>query len=456
MAGLLSNLRIRNEMVGFHLSDKFGENLEAQIEPIIDQAKRGAEDFALGSLPEINGIEKVVFDRLKMRIKIIGDTPNFAAIIPFHLNENATLMKDYFRDFGYAKSQEIFKDDLGKTFHGTVDVDNVVLGGDFTKYVATTYFNIGSMVRANLNKKEMVAILLHELGHNWYACEYTSRMDRANAILMDSIKTVSGDRQKITMVRTKLEKENIRISEETLDGLASPNPVILTKAAFTLASEICYSQMMSGKYDETSFEQLADNFAIRFGYGPYLVTAFEKLYPGGVRMHYFFSFIMSMKQSFQVVRALIAAIMNIFTALNILAGGLSFMAIRYLLQSLAAIFSIIIFSIVTVNQSGEAGRPATYDDLVHRYNRVRLQLVEAIKNRELPKAQAKFLIEQFESISSLIKDVKPYRGLLDMLFNTFNPKDRRAKASIERQQAIESLFSNPLFVSAAKLDAKAS
>ena len=69
MAGLLSNLRIRNEMVGFHLSDKFGENLEAQIEPIIDQAKRGAEDFALGSLPEINGIEKVVFDRLKMRIK---------------------------------------------------------------------------------------------------------------------------------------------------------------------------------------------------------------------------------------------------------------------------------------------------------------------------------------------------------------------------------------------------
>ena len=456
MAGLLSNLKIRNEMVGFKLDDKFGKDLEAEISVIVEQAKRGTEDFALGALPQVNNLEKVIFDRLKMRVKIIGETPMVAAIIPFHLNENSVLMKDYFRDFGYAKAQENFKEDIGKTFHGTVDVDNVVLGGDFTKYIATLYLNVGELVRYKLTTKEIVAILLHELGHNWYACEYTSRMDRANAILMDSIKTVSNDKQKITMVRTKLEKENVRVSEETLDGLTSSNPVVLTKAAFTLASEICHSQMMSGKYNETSFEQLADNFSARFGYGHELVTALEKFYPGGVRANYFYSFVMSMIQAYRLVRALVAAIMNIMRAFTILNSAMSIPAIIYMYQSLATIFSVIIFSIVLVNQSGEAGRPATYDDLVHRYNRVRLQLVEAIKNRNLPKAQAKQLIEQFESISILIKDVKPYRGLLDTLFNTFNPKDRRAKASIERQQAIENLFSNPLFVSAAKLETKAS
>ena len=117
MAGLLSNLKIRNEMVGFKLDDKFGKDLEAEISVIVEQAKRGTEDFALGALPQVNNLEKVIFDRLKMRVKIIGETPMVAAIIPFHLNENSVLMKDYFRDFGYAKAQENFKEDIGKTFH---------------------------------------------------------------------------------------------------------------------------------------------------------------------------------------------------------------------------------------------------------------------------------------------------------------------------------------------------
>jgi hypothetical protein len=48
-----------------------------------------------------------------------------------------------------------------------------------------------------------------------------------------------------------------------------------------------------------------------------------------------------------------------------------------------------------------------------------------------------------------------FRGPIDWFFNTFNPRDRRAKTSIERQQAIEGLLSNELFVKALSIQTKA-
>jgi hypothetical protein len=63
----------------------------------------------------------------------------------------------------------------------------------------------------------------------------------------------------------------------------------------------------------------------------------------------------------------------------------------------------------------------------------------------------KALIDKIEMISKTIGRGETYRGPLDFLFNTLNPKDRRAKNSIERQQAIEALFGNELFVKSLEL-----
>ena len=124
------------------------------------------------------------------------------------------------------------------------------------------------------------------------------------------------------------------------------------------------------------------------------------------------------------------------------------------------VIRILLFSVVMiaymVYTSGEAGRDYTYDDLVKRYNRVRNQMIEMIKKKQLSKAQAQNVIRSIEQIGELIKGCSAYRGPLDFLFNTFNPKDRRAKSSIERQQAIEDLMSNSLFVVALKAKISAS
>ena len=116
------------------------------------------------------------------------------------------------------------------------------------------------------------------------------------------------------------------------------------------------------------------------------------------------------------------------------------------LKSFYYLAVIVITTAIIINSSGEAGRDYTYDDFVKRYNRARNEVVEMIKTKKLTNAQAKEAIASYEEIGKIIKGARTYRGPLDFLFNTLNPKDRRAKTSIERQQAIEDLMSNELFV----------
>ena len=110
----------------------------------------------------------------------------------------------------------------------------------------------------------------------------------------------------------------------------------------------------------------------------------------------------------------------------------------------------VLFAYVSIRTAGEDGRDFTYDDLHKRYNRIRLQVIEMIKTKQLNKVQADEAVKTVEFIAKLIDGVKPYRGPLDFLFNAFNPKDKRAKNSIARQQAIEDLMGNNLFVASLK------
>lgn len=460
MAGLFEHLQLRQEMISFQEKDPFPLKIEEQFKSISDKVRRGVESFGIATSKEVEMIEKLVFDRFGMQIKLVTDSPNLAAIIPFHLNENAILMDDIWKDLGYTRHQAVFKEDIGSEFKGWVDPVKVKMGGDFSKFRAILYFNFNDLFSLGLTIRECVAVLLHELGHNWYACEYTSRMDEVNTILSDSVKFLKdgGSDKAIQMVRSNLRKNKIEISEETVRGLTSSNPIVLTKAAFSMLTETTYSQMMSGKYNETSFEQLADNFSARFGYGQDIVTGLEKLYPGGVRYKYYFDMLQAFNQATAIVKRwvmMVGGLIFISNSQSVLGQAGIGVIINLLFNWIKVVNFVlitIIATIVFINQSGDAGRPSTYDDLVFRFNRVRLQLVEEIKQTKLPKAEVKRLIASYEQISKMIEGVKQYRGPIDFLFNTFNPKDRNAKSSIERQQALENMLSNPIFVAAAKLD----
>ncbi len=456
MTGLFAQAKLRMEEIAFQPEHKVGSLLEEQVKTIYEKIKDGWHDFEIEKCDEVKTIEKIVFNEFGLRIQINASSQNPAAIIPFHLNENAILLDDYFKGTGFLKEQEFLKN-KSKTKSGWVDENKIKVGGIFSEYINTVFMNFNMLYEMlKRNVRRTVAVFLHEIGHGFYACAYTNRMDETNQIISAAMrKGAEAKENKVEVLYKEFKDKGMEIRKETLQGLTSKDPIALGKTAFDLTNEVVYSQMTSSKYNETSFEQLADNFAARLGYGKELVEALENLTPFGVRFNYLFMMYVSAMNSWNIVNNILGCI---FYFLNLTNKDRMFNIMEFF--QVFKVIRVLLYSVVMlaymVYTSGEAGKDYTYDDLVKRYNRVRNQMIEMIKKKQLSKAQAHNVIRSIEQIGELIKGCSAYRGPLDFLFNTFNPKDRRAKSSIERQQAIEDLMSNPLFVVALKAKISAS
>lgn len=445
---------VKMEMIDFQLKDKIGFELEEIIGKIESKIEKGFTDLEVQKLPEVLELQNSIFKRFKLKV-VINTVELDAAIIPFFLGENSIFLKKFLRKQKlFAEQDEKIETGFARGF---VDETNVVLGGVFSEYPHTLYMNFSVLHSYGLKTKEVVAVLLHELGHAFYSCAYSSRMDRSNQILSGALrKGNSKDKNKFTeVVYKELKGTHQSIRKEAVENLTSSNPAILCKGAYEILAEVVLQQQEDGKYDDSSFEQMADNFSSRFGYGEYLVTSLEKLHPGGLKNKYFYDAMSSASLTLAIVYTFFNTLGQMLFWGEVLGGvGNIFIKVAgfFRLFELCAKFIWIIFlGYFLIKTSGEAGRNLTYDELEKRYNRIRAQIIEAIKNKEIPKKDAIALIESAEAIGLLIKEVEPYRGPLDFMFNTFNPRDRRAKNSIARQQAIEDLLTNDLFLTSMKL-----
>ena len=167
--GLLSH-RLHMEAIDFQLNDSFGPDMEKIIATFEEKVKKGYIGLEIQKLPQVAELEKVIFDRLKMRVKF-NTQDALAAIIPFHLNHNAVLLKKLWRNEDFLMEQAEKRESGFAS--GTVDENNVKLGGVFSDYVHTVYMDFGTLFKMGMKAKEITAILLHELGHGFYACAYS-------------------------------------------------------------------------------------------------------------------------------------------------------------------------------------------------------------------------------------------------------------------------------------------
>ena len=101
--------------------------------------------------------------------------------------------------------------------------------------------------------------------------------------------------------------------------------------------------------------------------------------------------------------------------------------------------------------SGEENRDFTYDDLKIRYKRIRNDMVELLKSDTLSKDIIKSTLDNIKFFDSIITETYKYRGLMDQFMNTFVPSARKADQAIARQQLMEDLSFNELFVKSGEL-----
>lgn len=321
--------------------------------------------------------------------------------------------------------------DLKKAvIYGLPDTYHVFLTADFCSLVN----------ELELDSDELTAVLLHEIGHAFTHIEYSYRTVNNTSVLMDTIKE-NVERHNKTYKESLLlaYKELFKEVPVTLEKANTVTVVLATVERFIKEHNYINDSLVAS----TDSEQLADQFAGRFGMGAALITSLTKIYKKYPDQQWYVTM----------------ASVNLVYALQIFAVGLIsgvgtgvILATVTISVLLLSILSMITYSIFSYTTGGNVAVVKTYDDNKQRLIRVRNELVRNIRSSKLDNNVIKDLIAQVDSVSLIINalpDEKPM--FIDNFFQTMTTKGKRMLELQKLEQITESLMENDLHIAAAKI-----
>lgn len=327
----------------------FGQQLEKTVESIrigILQGDYNTYEAVMRS-GHIKTIEQQIFARTGLRVEtIISQDP--AAILSFFINKHSIFIKPYFRgmDFNIKEQQEII--DKAHDKKGSVDLKKAKVSGIFSEYNNKLFINFHALINEyRLSSQEIVAIILHELGHAFYMCEFSDRLETTNQVLANVAKELLSKKEKnLTYIYKELKSIDDTVTDKTIDDIVNGNGVIAGYKLFRTILNSVISQVADAKYDETSFEQLADHFPSKFGYGRPLITALDK-------MHIYFDN-PEKSESYNTFNFITSTMQLLFTAMLLIGAIIS--------GPIMSVFAVLYISIL-MRILGEDMKDYTYDQL---------------------------------------------------------------------------------------------
>lgn len=419
--------------------DDIGPRIEKVVSQIIEKINnkeiKTAKGFNKHEL--IQSLEKMIFDRFKLKVHVITHLAP-AAIMPFYSNKNHIFLHEMFRGNLNIKDQNKLLKEFDQK-KGSVNLEKATVDGIFSQYDHPLYLNFHTLIELyKMSSAEITAIILHELGHAFYACYYSDRTDRTNQILASMIRhlnnTETGD---IEYIYREASKISSNIKKEEIDKMINGPRTVASASFFKVVSEIVRSQTVNDTYNETAFEQRADNFASRFGYGKSLVLSLEKISTGS-------------GEKSLIVRTFVHLISSASTLILCFLLGVSILAANFLGIIIFGFYTTILFTL-----SREDTRDYTYDDLKIRYLRVRQDIIDQLKEIKDDKEVVKQMLDNIYTIDEAVKSTSVVRTVPAIISNFIFSGARQAVSSIKEQQLLEALASNDLFVKSAELRLKA-
>jgi hypothetical protein len=385
---------------------------------------------------EYQDFTNLVFKRLGIKVNLIIDEM-LAAMLPFYINEHHVFLKDYFRGNVKIKDQQavIRKSNNKKGF---VNLHEAKVGGIFSEYKHDLYVNFVALFEQfKMTPGEITAVILHELGHAFTMYEYSDRTDSVNQVLANVVSELNKKDGKADLVYVfkEMEKVNKKVTEAEIDTIANGNKIIAGYTWFRMVFDTVKQQLLNSKYDETSSETVADNFASRFQYGRQLVIALDKLH--------------SVSGSIEKSKAAIVIANMIDTIVTILMAsvGIGLLATG----SIGIGIFLCAYVFLCVLGSGEDYKDYTYDELKIRYARVRNDQIELLKQSKYKGDEVKSIIDSIRLLDTIIDETFQYRPVFNQISNILFSSNRKADNSMKEQQLLESLTFNDLFLKSAEL-----
>ena len=418
--------------------DNFGGDIEALVTVLLDEVKSGTSASQLMKSQTLRDLEVLIKKRLGLSVSIITNS-DLASVLPFYSNKNHIFINKYWRgNFDIKDQTKFLKENVSR--QGTVDLAKAKVGGIFAEYKVTVNINFHALSESiQLTPAEISGVILHELGHAFGICEYSDRLESINIALSNIAFSVINKKEKdLKYVYRELKSVNDKVTEADVEELFSENRVVAGAKWFNVIIGTVRSNLGNDAYDRTGFEYLADSFVTRFGYGKQTVVALDKL-------HRFMcdpAKSAGLNQTLQVF-ALLDFIMLLAIIIWILCASITLIPLA---AYFCFIFGLFFFA------SGDGVRDMTYDDLKQRYIRVRNNIIERLKSKEIQGEEAKVLLDDIDMIDAMIKETYDTRTVWNKLSNIVFKTNRQASKSIQEQQLLEELASNSIFVQAAKFN----
>lgn len=296
----------------------------------------------------------------------------------------------------------------------------------------------------SLDAREFVALTLHEIGHGFNNIEYSCKVVNNTSVLVDTFLDNIGKRNK-TPKESLLIAYNTAFKDPDADKLKNQNTVSVFLYVMSRTFKYNMGSMTPSEvHSYNDAEQLADQFAGRFGYGDALGTGLSKVIIRHTNTGYLF---VCSSVVFTIIWVtacvLVPFLAPLFAALGIV-SAISALEITYALTF----------------EDGEY-QWSSYDDLPRRLQRMRNELVRQLREYKSDAEYSKVLLKRIDDLDNLKKCAtdglfrniftrfrSPISKMLDLIFSP-----RRTAINIKRiEQIQEDLNSNELYVASAKLN----
>lgn len=431
MSLFAESIVIAEERIDFQ-NDSFGSDLEVLVSQLMADVASGEAKGNLDKYPVIAKMETLILRRLGLKVNLITNK-YLAAVFPFYSNKNHIFLDAMIRgQLSLPDQNKAIKN--FESNEGSVNLKSAKVSGIFSEYEHPVFVNFRQLIEMKFENYEITAIILHELGHAFSACYYSDRTDRTNQVLANVHRVITGTRtdKDLEYVYREISKLTENVKKEEIDTIMNGTRVVAGATWFKLMIRVVRSQMSDDKYNDSSFEEMADSFAGRFGYGKALALSLDRLHGEDYNKNHS-SLALCYVMDFACIAGMVGMVL----------GGIAMGAF------MPFIFGVYM-SLSYVALSGEDAIDYTYDDLKNRHKRIRNNIVEQLKDSDLDPKLVKTILENVYAVDAAIETTYQYRNLGTKINNLIFKNSRASFNSIDSQQLMEALSANDLFVKSAE------
>lgn len=404
------------------------------------------------------GIERIIVRLINREVGQKDSAQEIENVIRKTLNLNATF--GWIREANaYVEHQDLDKNhpfwhhvfkpyagfdfgDLGKIKLGFGEVDTV--SGRVSGPLSEIRFAIRCGVPDTLivrikdpvqKARRVTAIILHEIGHAFTHCLYFGRTAVTNLVLMEATSRWQGADEKIRVEILEAIEKNRVIQKVDVQKLSTVKDGAIVFTALLNDHFIdMANELGCDLYSKRGCEALADQFAVRLGYGKDLALGLSEMQDLGAV-------------------GVFMSLMGLFRAVTI-AGSIISTGGMFLLSPVGVIITAL--GILAAFRAPEAGE--IYDRPTRRLEVIRNELRRML-SLDLSNEDKRSTLAALQEIDIAIKDTSDYPltrinyvNLVKFIVTWVIPVTRERQRSMAFQKRLEDLMSSKLYETSARLE----